>query len=176
MIINIKKFYTMLTDIRVLTVLSVLVSFNVILSFFSIKLGIVIITFNFIIKSIIGYLYGPFISAFFGGLSDFITFIVRPTGVYNFFFTFTAIVSGFIYGLFFYNKKINLKNIIFASLIQSVVCSLFLNTLGLKIFYSNSILAILPARILKVIILLPIEVILTYIFLNKISKINKKTV
>ncbi|MGL5973195.1 MAG: folate family ECF transporter S component [Oscillospiraceae bacterium] len=173
---NFKKSIMLLKDIKVLSVSAMLISLSIVLSFFSFSIGnIVKVSFSFAANSLIGFLFGPAVSMLSSGLIDLITAFVKPFGPYQFWFTFTAMVSGLIYGFVLYGKKPKLGNVVLACVLNTVIISFTLNTLGLSFLYGKSILALLPARITKGLILLPVEIFVTYFILKNTHnfKINK---
>lgn len=161
-------------NLKSLTIVAMLIAISVILSMFYVNLGTIVkISFNFLGNVVIGFLFGPTVSIVAAGLVDFLTSIIRPLGPYNFFFTLTAMVAGLINGLLLFKCKITVKRIVFSRLVYTVICSLIINTLLLHFLYGNPIYTLLPPRLVKAVILLPIESFLTYIVLKKVNEIYK---
>ena len=75
-------------------------------------------------------------------------------------FTLTAILAGVIYGVFLYNKPITWGRIIAASVIINIVLNLGLNTYWLSIMMGKGFLALLPTRIVKELVMIPIKVVI----------------
>jgi len=94
-----------------------------------------------------------------GGLSDILCYIVRPTGAFFPGFTLSAILQGVIYGLIL-KKDQGLVRILIAQGLDTVLVSLILNPLWLMILYGNGFIAFFTARIIKVLIMFPINVVL----------------
>lgn len=128
-----------------------------------ISFGIVSITFGFIGSSLTGLLFGPWIAAIVGTLADLIGFFLFPQG-FSYFpgYTLTAALSGLIYGFVLYHKKPTMPRIFLAMLLQAIICSLLLNTLWTSILFNKAFLALLPARILKNVVVVPINTFLLY--------------
>lgn len=124
----------------------------------SISLGIVRIGFGFIATGLIGFLYGPVISFITGALGDLLGFFLFPSGG-NYFpgYTLTSALSGFIYGKVLYGKKITLPRMLLACGLVCCICNIGLNTLWTSILYNKAFLALLPARLLKNLIVIPIN-------------------
>ena len=80
------------------------------------------ISFSFVAVSLSGYVAGPVAGILVGGLCDVLTAICKPTGVYFFGYTFTAMLSGMIYGMFLfkYNRNI-LKNDVADTILKCVI-------------------------------------------------------
>lgn len=140
--------------------LSVSVVFN---RFLSIKTPIVVISLGFIPKIIIGTLFNCWWSAFLFGLADLIGSLLFPFGAYFVGYTISAVISGFIYGLFLYRKKgikpkKYLVRLIISCIISNLICNLLLNSIWVTITSGKAIFAILPTRLIKVLITIPIYV------------------
>ena len=138
--------------------------------FLSIKTPIVVISFSFIPIMLSGMLLGPWWAMIICGLSDLIGALLFPFGAYFVGYTITSALAGLTYGLFLQrkNNKTNKKlilNLIISSLIVLILCNGVLNSIWIYITAKKAIMAILPTRLLKQIIMLPIHVIVLY-FLN----------
>lgn len=135
--------------------------------FLSIKTPIIVISFSFIPVMLCGILLGPWWTALVAGLADLIGALLFPFGAYFFGYTLSAIIMGFIYGLFL-NIKIQKNNkkflimLILSTLIVIVFCNAFLNSLWVYMTTKNAIMAILPTRLVKQLIMLPIQVVTIY--------------
>ncbi len=128
-----------------------------------ISFGIVNVTFGFIGLSLTGLLFGPWIAAITGTLADLIGFFLfPPPSSYFPGYTLTATLSGLIYGFILYNKKLTVPRIFSAVFLQAILCSLLLNTLWTSILFHKAFLVILPARILKNVVVIPINTFLLY--------------
>ncbi len=150
-----------LRDIRTLTGSALLIALAVIVDFFRLVISNLLeISFAFLAYAVAGILYGPIIAGMIGGISDILQYIVRPSGPFFPGFTLNAILSGFIFGLFLYKKKITVKRVAFAVLIEGIVVTLLLTPIWLSILYGAKIFA-LP-RIIKFIIMFPLRVALIY--------------
>lgn len=111
---------------------ALLIALQVVLSrFLSIQLWNLKIGFSFVPVIIAARLFGPFYSALVYGVGDIIGTFLFPTGPYFPGFTFTAVVSGVIFGLFLRRKSTPVK-IITASVLNQLICSLLLNTLWIS--------------------------------------------
>lgn len=72
-------------------------------------------------------------------------------------------LAGVIYGSIFYKKPITLARWLAAHFIVSLVCNVILNTWCLSILYGKGFLILLPPRIMKNLIMWPID---SLIFFN----------
>ena len=125
--------------------------------------------------TIVGALFGPFVSGLAGGLGDILRFILRPTGAYFPGFTFDSIINGIIFGLFLYKKKPTLKNVALMQIVSTVLVSLVLHNVWVSLLYGKALMVILPASILKNFLKLPIDVIVLYGLLKIVDQIKDRS-
>ena len=119
----------------------------------TVKLG-----FSFAATAVAGIMYGPFTAALVGGLGDVLSYIFNPIGGSYFpGFTLNGILIGMIYGYFLYNKKITLLRVVVCELVIIIFVELFLSSLWLVIMFGNAYTAVLVSRLLKALIMLPVE-------------------
>ncbi len=164
-----------LRRIETIVVNALLLAMNTVLGFFSIMIGEFIkIGFSFLTLAMAGMLYGPVIGGLFGGLGDVINYFVRPSGPFFPGFTLNGILTGVIYGIMFYRKKITIKRSIIAKLIITVFIDLGLTTYWLSILYGQAFIVLLPMRLIKSPIMFPIDVVLLYLVLTRITLILPK--
>jgi ECF transporter S component (folate family) len=141
--------------------------------FLSINTPIVRIGFGFLPVAMIGILYGPLWAGLAYALGDVLGMLLFPAGPYFPGFTLTAFLTGLVYGYFLYNKPINWKRVLIPVSIVVLILNLCLDTFWLHILMGNAVIALLPARLLKCAIMLPVQLILIqavwHRLLNKIS-------
>lgn len=156
----------------VLTACAMLAALAMILnSVASINIGPFIrIGFSGIPNQIVDYLFGPMTGAIFGGALDILKYAVKPDGPFFFGFTFNAMAAAFIYGCFFYRRKLTLRRILTAELVVAVVINILLGTLWLDMMYGKAFLAILPMRALKELIMWPIDSVIYYMFMRLLEQ------
>lgn len=172
-----KESVQQLKKIEIIVVNALLLAMNTVLGAFSIMIGEFIrIGFSFLTLAMAGMLYGPVIGGLFGGLGDVINYFVRPSGPFFPGFTLNGILTGVIYGVIFYQKKITIKRTLLAKLIITLFIDLGLTTYWLSILYGQAFMILLPMRIIKSIIMFPIDVILLYLVLTRITLIIPKLV
>ena len=124
-------------------------------------------------NQVVDCLFGPAVGAIFGAALDIIKWFIKPTGDFFPGFTISAALGGIIYGFAFYKKKISLVRVFIAHLIVSVFVNVGLNSLWLKILYDQAIMVMLPGRILKNAIMLPIDTFITYAMLRAVERTIK---
>lgn len=162
-------------DIKILVQISLLIALQIILTrFCSIQTPIVRIGFGYIPVVITAIMYGPIYAGVANGIADIIGTILFPTGAYFPGFTLTAILSGVIYGLFLHKGPITWMKIIGACICINIGLNLCLNTYWLSIMMGKGFLALLPTRIMKEVIMIPIKIILIgIVWKNIIVKLPK---
>lgn len=151
---------------RTLTTVSLLIALNILLGALtivpipSLKIGL-----GFTATATMGYLLGP-VPAFIGaGLCDIIKYLLRPEGPYAFGLTLCSATGGLLYGLTLYRRKPNFWRILLAKGLVSLIVNVIGNTLCLSILYGKSIAALLPVRLVKNAVALPLEAaLLTAVF------------
>lgn len=141
--------------------LGLFIAITVILSrFLSIQLSFLKITFSFIPIALVSMIFGPIYGGIVAGLEDLIGAILFPRGAFFLGFTLSAILVGIIYGLILYKKPKTTTRFVVASSIIAVLIHIILNTIWLVIMYDKGFLALVGTRIIKTLIMIPIEVIL----------------
>lgn len=160
-----------LKDVRVLTTAAMLAAIAVVLGFFKIPLTPTIeIRFAQIPIAIASGLFGPFVGAVVGVISDIGGYILKPTGPFFPGFTISAAISGILFGVFLYKKPITLLRVAVAMGVKTVIVGLLLNSWWLSILYKKGFSVLLVGRVTKEIILLPIFILLLYFLLKFIEK------
>lgn len=160
-----EKFVTLFTDsarelksVRTITTMAMLAAVAVILGYFSIEYGQFIrIGFSGIPNGIVDYLFGPVAGAVFHGALDIIKYLMKPTGPFCPQLTLVVMLAGVLYGCFFYKKKLTIWRVLAAKFVVMLICNVILNTLCLQVLYGQALMAILPMRALKNLIMWPID-------------------
>ncbi|WP_027399916.1 folate family ECF transporter S component [Anaerovorax odorimutans] len=141
--------------------------------FLSLALPTLRLSFGFLPISIIGILYGPLWSGIAYALGDIIGMMILPTGPYFPGFTLTAFLTGAVYGLILHNKPISWKRVFIAVAIVCIILNLCLDTLWLYILMNKGLFAILPTRLLKCFIMIPLQTVIIHELWNRyLSKLN----
>ena len=157
-----------------LVVMAFLIALEVILTrFCSINTPILRIGFGFLPVAMMGIMYGPIWSAIGYAVGDILGMLIFPSGIFFPGFTVTAALTGLVFGFFLHNKKeITWRTVLPASLIIILVLNLCLDTLWLSIMFGDAFIALIPTRIIKCIVMLPIHLVLIPLVWNRVmSKI-----
>ncbi|HAL63373.1 MAG TPA: folate transporter [Clostridiales bacterium] len=154
-----------LKNVRVLCAMALLIALYAALYTLQIPLSPQLrITFTFIPLAVCGWLFGGAAAFFTGMLCDIVGFLLFPTGAYFPGFTLTTMLSGLVYGLFLYrrNGKSLFLNIVISKFLVTVFFNMGLNSLWISILYKKAFWVYLSGRIIKNIIMLPIEIVILF--------------
>ena len=166
-----------LKNLRSLVIMAMLCAVNVVTSYFSISLSPTLkIAFSYLSMSMIGFLFGPVSGAFCGILLDTVKFIVNPSGPYNPLWALIEANSGILFGLMLYKKEPTMIRCFVTKFIVSLIQNVILTPLALTVTYRNSkgFIYYASARVVKNIILWPIESLLMFLVLLRIAIYIKK--
>lgn len=156
-----------------LVVMALLIALEIILTrFLSIETPTLRIGFGFLPVAIMAIMYGPWWTGAAGIVGDLVGMALMPKAAFFPGFTLTAFLTGVIFGFILYKKKVTWKRTLVAAIAVNVICSLCLDTLWLSMMYGDGFLILLPTRLLKVIIMIPLETLIIYtVWTRAISKI-----
>lgn len=129
------------------------------------------IGFSGIPNRIVEFLFGPVTGCLFGGAMDLLKYALKPTGPFFFGFTFNAMLAGLIYGSVFYKKPVSIKRIMAAEFLVKVIVNCFFNTLWISMLYGKGFFVLLPARLLKNAVMLPIDSAILYFSFIYVKKL-----
>lgn len=155
-----------------IALLAIVLALRIVLSFIpSLNLGNIIeVGFGFLGAMLSGILFGPWYGALVSIASDLITSLTMGSAFFPG-FTLSAALGGFIYGWVLWRKPLNWKRFFVSVLLVSLIVNIGLNSLWIKIMYDKAFVVIMPARIIKNIISLPVNTILgTLLFTNPTVK------
>lgn len=162
-----------LKDVRALAMTAMLLAIAVVLGFYTLQVtDFIKIGFAFIADELTGMLFGPVVGGLMGGAADIVKYLVRPTGPFFPGFTISGALSGVIYGMVLYKKPLSLKRVALANGLVMILVNICLNTYWLTLLYGDAFFAILPARVLKQIVMFPIYVALFYSVSKVLGKAN----
>ena len=151
-----------LSDIRVLTVSAMMLALSTILGFLKVPVTQLIeLRFAYLPIACTGMLFGPAVGAIVGGMSDILGFIVAAAGI--------------IYGLILYGKEISWQRVAAAHFVRTVVVSFLLNPLWLSLLYGYGFWAVITARLVKTVVMFPIETALLYFILRPAREVSQRS-
>lgn len=150
---------------QIMVACAMLIAIQIVLvRFVSIQTPFQRLSFGFLPLAMAGILFGTGYGCAVAAIADFLGAILFPTGPFWPGFTIVTACSGLIYGLLLHEKpgsnwsrRKRLFRIILAVAIVNIFVHIGLGTLNLAIMYNKGFLALLPGRIAKNLIMIPIE-------------------
>lgn len=168
-----RNIFSPLSNIRVLTSAGILSAIAIVLGFFKIPVTQLIeIRFAVLPVTIAAYLFGPVVGGAVGLVSDIGGYILRPTGPFFPGFTLTSVITGVIFGFMLYKHKPTLLRIFTAEVVYTVVCGMLLNSLWLSMLYGNGFIPVLTARIVKELVMIPVNTVMLAAVLQPVKKLR----
>lgn len=156
---------------------ALMITLSIVLSrFLSIKTPLLSISFAFVPVVLSAIWLGPKYTCLIAGISDVVGAVLFPFGEFFVGFTISSILAGLIYGLILYKKQGELtsKQLIVRLIAATILVNLFinmgLNTLWLVIMYDKAFFVVLGGRIIKELIMIPIEVITIFLIVKRTCK------
>ena len=89
----------------------------------------------------------------------------------------SAIVAGFIYGVFYYKRNPSFIRVFIASFLVNVIVNIGLNTLWLAILYNYDgmkFLTVIQARAVKNLVMTPVDAIVFWTIMRPVGEIVKR--
>jgi len=146
--------------VRKITTIALFIVVEILLSrFLSIATPIVKIGFSFLPIAMIAMRYGPLAAGAGYAAADFIGAVLFPIGAYFPGFTATCFLCGIAYGMILHRpgKILGWMQILCAAA-TVLLLQLVFDTLWVAILTGKGYIALLPARITKVLVMLPVQV------------------
>lgn len=129
------------------------------------------VSFTFLPIAWAAMLFGPFAGGMTGALGDILSWEINPTGPYVPGFTISGFITGIIYGLFFYNREIIWKRAILAATTMVLVVEVGLNSVWVHILNGNPYYVLIPERLAKALVTIPLNSVILYSTGNLVKKI-----
>lgn len=164
-------FRRQLKNPRVLAICALMMALNIILGYFSINFSAYLrIGFGFVTQPVVAMLFGPLAACMTGIVQDMVSMLLNPTGAYLPAYTLSVGISGMFYGLILYQKPATFTRVLLAKMLVMLVGNILLNSIALAPTAGSGFIGILPARILKNILLLPIQAVVSYLILKLLQQ------
>ena len=158
-------------DGKQMVVLGVLTGLAVLLSYvFAIQTPFIRVTFGFLPIALAGALYGPWKGGLVAALSDFIGTACLGTSIFFPGFLVSGFLTGFIYGKFFYRRRVTFPYVCIPFFLVMVFIHLGLNILWLTLYYDKAASAIFMGRLIKNIVCFPMEVTLFMVLYRQVAR------
>ncbi|MFC0234076.1 folate family ECF transporter S component [Vagococcus entomophilus] len=162
-------------NVRVIALMGLMIALQVVFTrFLSVETTFLRIGIDFIPATIMGALFGPFLAAIGGGLADVLGMMIFPKGAFFLGFTFNACLIGMLYGLLYYKKELTWKRVIFSTIVITLLSSLLLTPFWLHLMYKVPFWGLMPIRLLKAVVMIPLQAVLTFLVLGRLPKEIKK--
>lgn len=118
--------------------------------------------------AIAGMAFGPVWGVLCGVIADVLGMMIFPSGAYFPGFTLTAALTGLVYAIFVYKKEASIVRILLASVVVCICLNLLLDTVWLNMMYGSGFIAILPPRIIKCVLNIPIYTVILHLLWTKV--------
>ena len=162
------------TTTEKIVVIAFMIALEVVLSkLISINISFLRIGFGFLPIIFLAILYGPVWAGIGYAIGDLLGAFIFPTGAFFPGFTVTAFLTGLIYGLVLYRKKVTIPRALIANTLVCVLCNLLLNTYWLTFILGKGFVVLLASRAVKELVAIPIMTALTLIIDRTIIKAIK---
>ena len=168
-----------MSKIKKIIISALLLAASIVINrFLSVNTSILSIGFTFVPLMFSGIILGPKYSLVIAGLSDLIGALLFPFGSYFIGYTISSILTGLVYGLFLYNKEgfvFNKKFLIKLLIAILIVCILIngvLNTIWIIMTVKKASYAIIPTRVVKQLIMIPVML----ITMSSLTKLLEKQI
>lgn len=157
--------------VRNITGAGILGAMNLVLNQFTIVVSPVMeIGFAFLATAISAYLYGPLLAGVAAMAMDILGYMLRPNGAFSFGYTLNAFLGGFIYGCWLYNRPVRLARVFGACASTLFLFSFVLNPIWNHLLYGSAYVLISQVRIVKNLIVLPINTALLFAGLKLVER------
>lgn len=169
--LNKKGFFVSIKSPKVLAFCAVMIAINALLEYFAQDITAYIrVSFGFATLPVVSAFFGPIAGCVTGILQDLAGFLIKPTGALLITLTFNEGIAGMIFGIMLYNKKITFGRIFLTELVIIFGVNILLNSIALAPTVGSGFIGILPSRIIKNIIMLPIQSVIVYFVLKVVKK------
>ncbi len=160
---------------QTLAICAMLIAVNAVLGQFTLPISeSVRIGFGFVTVPFASMLYGPLAGCVMGMLQDLVSFVIKPTGGLIIALTLNAGMMGIVYAAFFYKRKISFAKVVLAQLVVVCVINIVLNSIALAPIVGSGLVGILPGRLIKNVIMLPVQIMIMYLMLKTVDLKTKR--
>ena len=139
--------------------------------FASIPFGPFTITYAWIPNRIVDFILGPAVGAVYGGVMDIVKFMLKPTGTFNLGYTAVAVLAGLVFGTILYKKPVSFMRIVFAQSLVKIFINAGLSTYLMAFERGEAFMALMPVRLVKNLIMIPLDSILLFVVLTALMKV-----
>lgn len=141
----------------------------------SVKMGPYInIGFSWIPNRIVDFMFGPIVGMIYGGAMDIVKWMAKPDGDFMIIYTFVPMLTGIIVGTLLYKKPVSLVRIIIVQIIIKIFINTGLNTYLMSVTGGKAFMELLPLRLLKNVVMIPIDSMILFVVLTTVAGILPK--
>lgn len=126
--------------------------------FLSITTPLLRVGFGFLPLAVAGMYFGPLFTAVVAAIADLLGFFMFPFGTFFPGFTLSALVTGGIYGYFFQDTRMSLRNVVLGVGLVTVVVNIGMNTYWLHLIQGVPYLTLLLTRFFNQVIIAFVQV------------------
>lgn len=163
----------MLRNTHALTAIAMLGALSIILGYLSFQIGNFLkISFAFLPQEAAAFLFGPVATPIMGAVMDIVNYLIKPTGPFFPGFTISTALTGLIAGIGLFRRPLSLKRTAVTLFINMVIVNIILNTLWLSVLYGQAYKVILPMRIVKELIMWPVQTALLFAMLKAVDRVG----
>jgi len=152
-------------DTLSLVTMGLLMALQLVISRFSVGNSFIKVSFTFLIVALLAKWFGPWWGMMTAAVVDVVGTLMTG-GPFFIGFTVSAILGSLIYAVFLYQKPVTWTRVILASVLISLLVNALLNTLWVTIMYHTPFWGLLPIRLVKQLIVTPIQIVLVYLLLQ----------
>lgn len=165
------EFAKVIRNPRTVAICAMMIAINAVLGFYTPVISNYLkIEFGFVTLPVVSMLFGPITGCLMGMVQDIVCLVVKPTGGLLIALTLTDGITGIIYAAAFYKKKITFVRVLLAQLVVVVIVNITLNSIALAPVAAGGLVAILPSRVIKNFIMLPVQAVIMYAILKMAQK------
>ena len=139
--------------------------------FATIPFGPFTVTYAWLPNRMVDFMFGPAVGAVYGGIMDIVKFIMKPTGTFSFGYTAMAMLAGIIFGIVLYKKPVSFMRIVFAQSLVKIFINAGMGTYLMAFEKGEAFMILMPVRLIKNLIMIPLDSILLFVVLTAIMKV-----
>ncbi len=132
------------------------------------------VSFHFLFDALGAYIYGPIVAILSSGITDILAYMISPKGPYYFPFTILEMLTSLIYALFLYKSKISVPRLLLSRLTVNFLINSILTPVLLYFMYGKSIFIYFVPRVIKNILIFPLEIFLLINFFRAILPLCRR--
>ncbi len=159
---------------KTLVIAALMIALNLALRYFEPELTPTMrIGFGFITQPMVATMFGPLVACMTGMIQDVLGCILKPTGGLLPAYTLCVGIAGMLYGMVLYGKPTTFWRVLWVEFLVIFLVNITLNSIALAPLAGSGFVGILPGRIIKNLLVLPIQCVITYWVLRVLRRIRR---